>query len=118
MRKLSIEELQEQLNYSDLRAVRNWCKKNDVLLIKHGKSEFVYEANLKMVFEKPFISWLKSRLGNDWEHAYRLFDEENIPALNTLQEIPSITYKAYKSNSTMKNQFLEKLDGYKKSSAA
>ncbi len=118
MKKLLIDELKDQLNYNDLRAVRNWCQKNDVHITKHGKLEFVFEANFKEVYEKPFINRLKSRFGKEWESVYRLYNEGNVPALNILQETPNVTYKAYKSNSPIRSEFREKLDAYKKSSAA
>ncbi|MGB3948539.1 MAG: hypothetical protein WBM13_11185, partial [Bacteroidia bacterium] len=67
MKKISIEELKEKLNYNDLRPIRNWCQKNDVLIIKHGKSEFVFESNFEEAYEKPFINKLKSKFGKEWE---------------------------------------------------
>ncbi len=55
MKKLAIEELKTWLKYNDLRPIRKWCIKNDVLIIKHGKNEFVFETAFIEVFERPFI---------------------------------------------------------------
>ncbi|MES2592181.1 MAG: hypothetical protein V4608_09875 [Bacteroidota bacterium] len=118
MNKITVDELREKLNYNDTRAIRSWCKRNNVLVIKHGKMEFVIESNFEEAYEKPFINKLKGQFGSEWESVYRLYKEGNVPALNMLQEAPSVTYKAYKSNSTTKSRFQEKLDAYKKNSAA
>ncbi|MFY9309605.1 MAG: hypothetical protein WAQ28_11215 [Bacteroidia bacterium] len=118
MNKIPIEELKEMLNYNDLRAVRSWCEKNDVLIVKQGKFEFVFETNFKEVYEKPFINKLKSKFGNEWESVYRLYKEGNVPALNMLAETPSVRYKPYRAKTPTVNRFQEKLDAYKRNSAA
>ena len=118
MKTIDITELKEKLDYLDLRAVRNWCKRNDVLIIKQGKMEFVIESNFEEVYEKPFINKLKRQFGDDWVSTYRLYKEGNITALNILQTVPNVQYKIYRPTGKTKNKFQEKLDAYKKGSVA
>ncbi len=114
MKKIAINELKATLNYKDLRAVRKWCIENDVLIIKHGKNEFVFETAFIEVFERPFINKLKRKFGKIWESAYRLYKDGNIPALNMLQETPLVVGKSYKPKNTIVNDYLNKYKSHKK----
>ncbi len=114
MNKINIYELQEYLNYKDIRAIRNWCKKNNVFIIRQGKNEFVFETNFKEEYERPFINKLKKLYGNDWESVYRLYADGDIPALNMLQQLPEIRCKTYTSINKSKNTFNEKFENYRK----
>ena len=87
-----MNDLLIELNYTDVRAVRIWCRKNNILLNKDGKAEYVFESTFKEVTERPFIQKLKAEFGNEWESAYNLYASGNIAALNTLQRIPEIKY--------------------------
>jgi hypothetical protein len=118
METISIDELKEKLDYSDLRPIRNWCKNNDVLITKHGKREFVYESDFELAYDRPFTNKLKREHGEDWKSVYQLYKDRNVPALNMLHEIPSITFKAYKSANETVNKLQKKLDTYSKNNAA
>ena len=118
MKTLEIEELKEKLNYSDLRPIRNWCQTNDVLIIKHGKLEFVFEVNFKEAYEKPFINKLKSKFGDEWESVYRLYSEGNVPALNMLQHATSSNHKVYRPENNIIQQYLTKYQSHGKKKAA
>jgi hypothetical protein len=118
MNKITIDELKEKLNYDDLRSVRRWCKNNNVIIIKQGKSEIVSEVNFEEAFDRPMINKLKSQFGKDWESAYRIFKNGNVPALNMLHDVPSVTYKVYKSDNEMYNKYHEKFKNRSKNKAA
>lgn len=120
MKTIAIEKLNDYLNYSDLRAVRNWCSKNDVLIIRQGKCEFVIESNFKEAYELPFISKLKKKFGKDWESVYLLYFEGNIPALHLINQLSSSQMPVYKKYKPEENEFVIKLKEYerKKKNAA
>lgn len=118
MNSLSIEVLLDHLNYTDLRAVRKWCKENDVQIIKQGKFEFVFESNFREAYEKPFVNRLQRKYGDGWESVYQLYKEGNIPALNTLHQIPEVTKKTYRQQKIKENSFTEKFKNYEKTKAA
>jgi hypothetical protein len=79
METKSIEEIKTILGYSDLRTVRKWCIDNNVLIIKQGKTEFVFETNFRLALELPFINKLKKKFGDDWESVYNLYKDGTIP---------------------------------------
>ena len=106
------------LNYIDIRAVRGWCNKNGVTILKQGKNEFVFESNFKEAFEKPFIEKLKARFGGDWEQVYKLYKDDNIPALNALSGLTSVPTGFYKSQNNLIKQYQTKFQNYAKSKAA
>jgi hypothetical protein len=110
MKNISLDEILKQLNYSDLRSGRRWCRDNDVLLMKQGKQEFALETNFQEAFERPFITKLKRQHGDEWKMVYNLYKEGNIPALNTLQKATSLGQKAYRPKNRKTNLFKEKLD--------
>jgi hypothetical protein len=60
MKTIEIKELKEKLGYLDLRAVRYWCKKNDVPIIKYGKMEFVIESDFEEAYEKSLLNKLNN----------------------------------------------------------
>ena len=112
MGKLNLKDLMQELNYKDLRAVRNWCKKNGILIIIAGKAEYVIEANYKQVIEKPFIEKLKSEFGAEWESVYQLYSSGNIAALSTLQELPDSNFKTYKPKDPIAKKYQNQLAHY------
>ena len=114
MNKLNLKDLMLELSYKDLRAVRNWCKKNGVLIIITGKAEFVFEANYREAIEKTFINKLKAEFGKGWESAYQLYANGNIAALITLQTLPEITLKTYKPQDNLVKSYQEKFNQYAK----
>lgn len=115
---LSIEELFEPLGLTDIRSVRAWCDKNDVLTIKQAKNEFVIKSDFKLAFELPFINKLKRKFGDDWEQVYNLYKDGNIPALNTLSQSTTTPTPIYKNNSETKIKFINKIKGYEKKNVA
>lgn len=118
MKTIPLRELLKHLEYSDLRAVRTWCSKNNVFITKQGKNEFVFETNFKEVFELPFINKLKSKFGDEWESVYRLYSEGNVPALNMLQHATSSNHKIYKPENSIIQQYLTKYQSHGKKKAA
>lgn len=115
MNTITLPDLQDFLGYSDLRAIRNWCHKNNVLVIKQGKNEFVFETDFKEKFERPFINKLKKEFGDDWESVYRLYSEGNIPALNMLHSVPDVLTKGFKQQ---KNSYDLLFENYGNNKAA
>lgn len=107
-----------ELNYTDARAVRAWCRKNNILLNKDGKAEYVFESTFKEVTERPFIEKLKREFGDDWESAYNVYASGNIAALTTLQRIPEVRYKAFIPKNSVENKYKDKFEQYAKSKVA
>lgn len=118
MKTIAIKDLKEKFDCKDLRPIRNWCKKNDVLITKHGKREFVYECDFELAYDKPFINKLKREHGKEWESVYRLHKDGNVPALNMLHEMPGVTFRTYKPKNEVVSKLQQKLNAYSKKSAA
>lgn len=118
MKIIKIEELYDFLGFSDLRAVRKWCANNEVHVITQGKNEFVFEVDFKLAYELPFINKLKRKFGDDWEQVYNLYNDGNIPELNTLFYSTSKPTPIYKINSETKSKLLSKLKDYEKKNVA
>lgn len=111
MKIIKIEELFQFLGFTDLRAVRKWCSINEVLVVTQGKAEFVFEADFKLAYELPFINKLKRKFGDDWEQVYNLFNDGNIPALNSLSQSTSVP-QVYMRNTRKDCQFTKKIKEY------
>lgn len=118
MKQILLKDLMNVLNYIDVRAVRGWCNRNGVTILKQGKNEFVFESNFKEAFEKPFIENLKRKFEKDWEQVYRLYENNNIPALNALSGLTSVPAGIYKSKSEVIKQYQSKFQEYAKTKAA
>lgn len=118
MRKIELYELTDFLGYTDLKSIRNWCARNDVLIVKQGKMEFVFEPDFKLAYELPLINKLKRKFGDNWEQVYRLFADNNIPALNELINSTTAPTPIYKKNNESKNKLMQKLKDYEKKNAA
>lgn len=82
MNYLSIIEVKEKLKYKDIRAVRNWCKKNRVCILKHGLNLVVVEAEFIDALERPFILYLKNKYGDQWEKALQHFQSGAVPTFD------------------------------------
>lgn len=123
MNTISLNKLLDYLGYSDIRAARKWCNKNNVFIMKHGKSEFVYETDFKVVWERPFINKLKTRFGDNWKSVYKLYSDGNIPALNMLiQSTPFVSQKKgnkiLRSKSTVYDDYLNTFKEHVKAKTA
>jgi len=118
MKMIPLPDILDFLSYTDLRAARNWCRKNNVLVLKQGKNEFVFEIEFKEKFERPFINKLKKEFGDEWEQVYRLYADGNIPALFTLQQIPTVKRGSYNSINKKKSEFLIMLEEHERTKAA
>lgn len=120
MKTLLIYELQILLGYSDNRSVRDWCIQENVLIVKRGKNEMVFECEFKLAYELPFINKLKNKFGDGWDQVYNLYKDGNIPALHVLNDVSSKPVSFYKPNSERENKYSKKLDEYerKKKNAA
>jgi hypothetical protein len=114
MKTIPIENLLEPLCYIDLKAVRNWCADNDVLIIKHGKYEFVFETEFELAYEKPFVDKLKRKFGAEWEDVYRLYKDGNIPALNMINSLSQKKFPIYNKQKNKKNSILKDIEDYEK----
>lgn len=111
MEILTIEELLEPLGLTDIRSVRAWCDKNDVLIIKQAKNEFVIESEFILAYERPCINNLKKKFGDDWEQVYKLYKEGNIPALYTLSQ-STTTPQLFVSSNKKDCHFTQKIKEY------
>lgn len=104
MKTIILEELLEHFGFVDVRAVKAWCEKNDVLVVKQGKIEFVYEMDFQMVYELPFINKLKKKFGDEWERVYRLYKDGNVPALVNINDLSKNSLPIY-NNKSKKDSF-------------
>lgn len=106
----------KELNLIDVRSIKKWCHRHDVLIIDN---EFVIESEFREVRERPFINKLKSKFGKEWESVYRLYADGNIPALNDINTISINPLPIYKGTNP-ENKFLKKVIEYerKKKNAA
>lgn len=94
MKLKSISDLQIILRYKDLRAVRAWCLKNKVAIIKQGKHEFVYEGEFNYAFDQPIIKRYKLQYGHDWERAYNLLKEDMFMEIDMMKRVPETTNRS------------------------
>lgn len=94
---ISLIEIEDYLNYSDkeLRSSKKWCHENNVFIFKHGKCWYAYEIEFRTAFEKPLIEKLQRKQGSEWKRDYDIITNENIPALNTLNNMLEPGKKAY-----------------------
>jgi hypothetical protein len=118
METISLYELLIKLNITDLRTARKWCVRNDIVIMKHGKIEFISEVDFKRAFERPFIEKLKSKFGHDWKSVYELYDSGNIPALEALNETKNVAYRAYKPKNKIISGYLNKYESNDNTKAA
>ena len=110
MRIIHLNDLKEILDYKDLRAVRNWCEQRDVFVFNSGKGDCVNQTEFELVFDRPFINHLQRKFGSDWESVYKLYKDENIKALVTLNkfDLSKKPVTAVKSKNKMINELQTK----------
>jgi hypothetical protein len=108
MNVILIEDLKLFLNRISIRAIRNWCLKNDVLIMHKGtKAECVSEMEFEMAFNKPLIDKLKKKFGKGWESVYKLHKSGSIEALAELNN--AATTSKYFISPKNKNKILSEL---------
>ena len=115
MRRIGLSELFAYLGYTDIRTVRKWCNNNNVAIIRQGKSEFVYEANFRQVFDRPLINKLREQHGDNWQEVYQLYLDGNIPALTAINSRSKYQDKSYKPDNEIVSKYLSKYENGNKS---
>ncbi len=98
------------LNYKDLRAVRNWCRKHNVFIIKQGNKSYVNKWEFILSFHKQFIEHLKAKHKN-WKKIFIAYLKGNLNHLVDTSEKSGkqLKVKKYVSKSREEKLFLSKM---------
>ena len=99
-----LNEILRLINKNDTRAVRNWCRKNNVIVYKDSSGEFVTKADFELAYDWPLILTLKAKHGERWRIIYEAYLKDN---LADAMELSSPTQKT--NNYVAKGNLSKKL---------
>ena len=114
MKTIDTYDLLDLLSYKDLKAVRTWCEKNGVFIMKQGKREFVNETNFYVVYWQQFIAHLKSKHGANWEEVYKMYKDDKVDELYMLTHSVSKKLPIYRKNLNNENSIIKRIEDYEK----
>lgn len=76
--RMYLNEILRLINKNDTRAVRNWCRKNNVIVYKDSSGEFVTKADFELAYDWPLIQTLKAKHGDRWRIIYEAYLKDNL----------------------------------------
>jgi hypothetical protein len=76
--RMYLKEIIRLINKNDTRAVRNWCRKNNVVVYKDSSGEFVTKADFELAYDWPLILTLKAKYGDRWRIIYEAYLKDNL----------------------------------------
>ena len=76
--RMYLQEILRLINKNDTRAVKTWCKKNNVIVYKDSSGEFVTKADFELAYDWPLILTLKAKHGNRWRIIYEAYLKDNL----------------------------------------
>lgn len=79
--KIPIEQAVKQVGYKSVKGFKSWCKRNNVLIFKSGKSWNVLRIEFEAAKDRELIKELKRIHGDKWEEIYdryRLNDKSSL----------------------------------------
>lgn len=69
--RLTLRQVAKELNYKDELATRRWLKMNGIKVHRLAKNNVVYQVDLVLVLEKPFVTSLRNKHPQKWKEIYR-----------------------------------------------
>ena len=107
---LELVKIKEILYYKDLRSVSEWCRKNNVFILRQGNTQYVNQWEFILSFYKPFIKHLKRKHKN-WKELFSNYLKGDLgQLLVTPIESESIIKSAnYKAKTRLETSFLDKI---------
>ena len=76
--RMYLNEILRLINKNDTRAVRNWCRKNNVIVYKDSSGEFVTKNDFELAYDWPLIQTLKAKHGDRWGIIYEAYLKDNL----------------------------------------
>lgn len=104
---LDLSQVQNMLNYKDLRSVVKWCQKHKVFVLMQGNSQFVNKTEFLIAFHQPFIKHLQ-KTSKNWKDQFLKFIEGNVSGLLEIEE-SSAPISRYVPQSNIEKSFLNKI---------
>lgn len=76
--RMYLNEILKLINKNDTRAVKTWCRKNNVIVYKDSSGEFVTKADFELAYDWPLILTLKAKHGDRWRIIYEAYLKDNL----------------------------------------
>lgn len=71
LQTLTISEVSTILKFKNDLTTRKWLKGNGIQIHRLSKKSFVYQIDLDLVLDKPFVMNLKRNYPQNWKDRYR-----------------------------------------------
>ena len=68
---LTISEVSVLLNFKNDITTRKWLKNNGIQIHRLSKRNFIYQIDLDLVSDKPYVMGLKRKHPQNWKELYR-----------------------------------------------
>jgi hypothetical protein len=69
--RLTLRQVAKELNYKDELATRRWLKKMGVQIHRMAKDNYVYQIELDLILERPYVNSLRIKHPQKWKEIYR-----------------------------------------------
>lgn len=75
--RLTLRQVATELNYKDESATRKWLKKMGVQIHRTAKDNYVYQIELDLILERPYVNSLRIKHPQKWKEMYRVVCKDN-----------------------------------------
>lgn len=74
---LTLAQVSIRLNYKNEHVTKRWLKKNGIQIHRLAKNNFVYQIELDLVLERPYVTSLRNKHPQKWKDMYRVVCKDN-----------------------------------------
>lgn len=87
IKRIYLSEVAGLINRRDVRAVKTWCRKNNLQVFSDTSGDFVFEHAFVLAYEMPLIQALKKEHVENWEQVYEAY--KNNTLYKMLDSVPT-----------------------------
>ena len=91
---LTLAQVSHRLNYKNEHVTKRWLKNNGIQIHRLTKNNFVYQIDLDLELERPYVISLRNKYPQKWKDMYRVVCKDKslyeLMVMEMGESIPSI----------------------------
>jgi hypothetical protein len=76
--RMYLNTMSKLINKKDKRAIRKWCKINNLEIFNDSSGDFVYKNDFDLAYDMPLINNLKKKYGETWHDYYEAYKNNEL----------------------------------------
>ena len=103
-----LKSISKLIQRTDVRTIRSWCKKTNLMIYKDSSGEFVYRSDFELAYDRPLILKLKEKYGVEWSDYYSAYQKGELVKLLEFSVDSNVEKSSYIPKGKISNKILKK----------